>query len=398
MSRTTHPRGNVLPLVALCLAVLSGFAGLSVDVGYWEYRQQAQQSAADSAAIGGAQQLAYAGCPNSTTAQSSGRADAANNAFSNSVNTTVTVDNPPASGPFAGDNCAVNVTITTSHVSSFFTRMFGFGGGSGGAQETTQATATLTSQGAGCIYMLQIGQNTNFNSSNVVAPYCSILLNGSANFHGSTVDAAGIGEYNYAGSNNGGTFTQASPVPILPVADPCPEIAGCAYLTSNPPSTSPCTGTYGGGATISPGCYNNINLNKATVTFSPGLYVLPGSANLNQANITANGVTIYVPSGASINFNKANNLVLTAPTTGNTAGVAYFQSKSNLSDVNFNSSGSGITGLIYAPSATMNYNGSASVYTVIVAGYANFNLSSGQDFASPAPGQSPLVQRAVLGE
>ena len=78
--------------------------------------------------------------------------------------------------------------------------------------------------------------------------------------------------------------------------------------------------------------------------------------------------------------------------------MAYFQSKSNSSDVNFNSSGSGITGLIYAPSATMNYNGSASVYTVIVAGYANFNLSSGQDFASPAPGQSPLVQRAVLGE
>ncbi|HEY2477057.1 MAG TPA: pilus assembly protein TadG-related protein, partial [Candidatus Cybelea sp.] len=336
MSRTTLPRGNVLPLVALCLAALSGFAGLSVDVGYWEYRQQAQQSAADSAAIGGAQQLAYAGCPNRTTARTSAQADAANNAFSNAGNTVVTVNNPPASGAFASDNCAVNVTITTQHVSSFFSRVVGFNNGAG-AQETTQATATLTSQGAGCVYMLQIGQNTNWNGSNVVAPYCSILLNGSANFNGATVNAAGIGEYNYSGSNNGGTFTQASPVPMLPVADPCPEIAGCAFLTNNPPSTANCNGTYGNNGMLSPGCYTNLSLNMATVTFQPGLYVFAGSTNVNKATITANNVTISLPAGASINFNKANNLVLTAPTTGNTAGVAYYQVKGDSNDVNFNS-------------------------------------------------------------
>jgi hypothetical protein len=212
------------------------------------------------------------------------------------------------------------------------------------------------------------------------------------------VNAAGVGEYNYAGSNNGGTFTQASPIQILPVADPCPEIAGCAYLTSNPPSTSNCNGVYGNNGTLTPGCYNNINLNKATVTFQPGLYTLAGGANLNKANITANGVTIYIPPNATINFNNANNMVLTAPTTGPTAGVAYFQSKSNSNDVNFNQATAGLAGLIYAPSAAMNYNGTANVYTVLVAGYANFNLSSGQDFASPAPGESPLIQRAVLGE
>jgi hypothetical protein len=376
---------------------LSGFAGLSVDVGYWEYRQQAQQSAADSAAIGGAQQLAYAGCPNTTTARTSAQADAANNAFSNAGNTVVTVNNPPASGAFASDNCAVNVTITTSHVSSYFSRVIGFNRGSG-AQETTQATATLTSQGAGCVYMLQIGQNTNWNGSKVDAPYCSILLNGSANFNGATVNAAGIGEYNYSGSNNGGSFTQASPVPMLPVADPCPEIAGCEFLASNPPSTASCNGTYGNNGSLSPGCYTNLSLNKATVTFQSGLYVFAGSTNVNMANITANNVTIVLPAGASINFNKVNNLVLTAPTTGNTTGVAFYQVKGNTNDVNFNSSGNGISGLIYAPSAQMNYNGSASVYTVLVAAYANFNMSSGQDFASPEPGQTPLIERAVLGE
>ena len=40
-------RGQVLPLIALCLAVLMGFAGVAVDVGYWEYQQREQQNAAE---------------------------------------------------------------------------------------------------------------------------------------------------------------------------------------------------------------------------------------------------------------------------------------------------------------------------------------------------------------
>ena len=49
-------RGQVLPLFALCLAALLGFAGLGVDVGYLEYWQNSQQAATDAAAIGAAQQ------------------------------------------------------------------------------------------------------------------------------------------------------------------------------------------------------------------------------------------------------------------------------------------------------------------------------------------------------
>src|SRR5579863_5287061 len=104
--RDTFSRGGVLPLVALCLAALLGFAGLSVDVGFLEYKQQAQQSATDAAAIGAAQQLTMKGCNGSASATTVADTDALNNGYGNGGNVRVTVNNPPLSGPYAGNDCA----------------------------------------------------------------------------------------------------------------------------------------------------------------------------------------------------------------------------------------------------------------------------------------------------
>ena len=41
---------------------------IGIDVGYWRYHQREQQSAADAAALGGAQQLIFSGCPNQSAA------------------------------------------------------------------------------------------------------------------------------------------------------------------------------------------------------------------------------------------------------------------------------------------------------------------------------------------
>ena len=101
--RRSREAGQVLPLIALSLAVLMGFAGMGVDVGYWQYHQREQQSAADAAALGGAQQLIYSGCGNQAVAQSAAYTDSASNGFTNGANgITITVTNPPASGAYAG--------------------------------------------------------------------------------------------------------------------------------------------------------------------------------------------------------------------------------------------------------------------------------------------------------
>lgn len=391
-------RGQVVPLIAVCLATLMGFGGLAVDAGYWEYQQQAQQNATDAAAIGGAQQLTKTTCPSPSLAKSAAVADAASNGFSNGGNVVVTVQNPPQSGAFAGNSCAVAVQITTSGVSSFFTKLFGL---ANGVTESTQSVGLVTTaKSGGCIYLLSPNTWSSFNNATVSATGCAIDIDYTASFNGGTITSPYIG---YAGGNPnmGGTaFPMASPAPMLPVTDPCPEIPGCAYIAANPPPATNCT-TYnsnGHSGTIQPGCYNGLNLDGGTITFAPGPYVIAGNFNDNGAIITGSGVTIYVPAGANPpNFDN-QSVSLSPPTSGNYAGVLYYQVPSNTASINFNGPNVNMSGLIYAPgSNSANFDGANGNYVVLVFGSANFNGNTAYDFASPPPGQS-LIKQVVLAQ
>ncbi len=401
--RQTRESGQVLPLVALAFTMLTGFAGAGVDIGYWQYQQRQQQSATDAAALGAAQSLVYAGCPSTSTAATTGLTDASKNGFTNAGNTSVSVSNPPGSGAFSSDNCAVQVTISRSKVASFFSRAFGK---TSGVTESTTAVATLTSAPAGgtpCMYMLDTSGSTNFNGATISAPSCAIDINGTANFNGAKVTAESIG---YAGSTpntNGATFGQASPMAMLPIADPCPEIAGCAYMTAHPPSSSGCV-TFNGNnfkGSLNPGCYSSLNLNGATVTLNPGTYVLSNSSNFNGASITGSGVTLFIPEGGTApNFNGVSKMTLSPPTSGNYAGVLYYQDAAGCqsSSPNFNGSNETLSGLVYAPGASVNFNGANGGYLTLVFGSANFNGGTAQDFGSPSGSSTGTVKTAVLAE
>jgi hypothetical protein len=386
-------RGAVLPFVALSLTVLTGFAGMAVDVGFWSYRQQQQQTATDAAALGGAQELARTSCSDSTGATGDATVDATKNGIAASA---VHPNSPPASGLFAGNPCAITVQISTTNNAAFFARLFGFPN----MPETTQATAQATTSGAGCIYLLSTVSQSNTNGAGLTAPNCAVLINDTTNFHGSTVTSPMIGYAGAAPNENGATFTTATPAPMLPVEDPCPEIAGCYYLANNPPSFSCGSYTGSSGTTptlVPPGCYNSLTLNGANVTLH-GIYVLNGSSNFNMSTITGTDVTIYVTAGATPpNFNKAN-ISISAPSSGNYDGVLYYQVPANLNSPNFNSVNASYSGLIYAPTSTMvNYNNNAASYTLLVLGSANFNGSTSFDFNAPGGNQS-LVYKAVVAQ
>lgn len=387
--------GQIMPFVALMLTGLLGFGGMGADIGSWEYHQRQQQSAVDSAALGGAQQLTYSNCTSSSAAITAAQNDAANSGFAAGGNVTLTVQNPPASGPYAGNPCAVSVQINNAHVASFFSRFFGK---ANGVTESTSAVAVATQKNPGCIYMLGTTQTTTFNGTKMQAPGCSILLNGSGNFNGSTVNAGSIGEGNFSGSHNGGSFTGATPSSMLPVGNPCSQITACNYIANNPPPTTSCK-TYSGGDTLTAGCYNNLNLNGHCVTLSSGTYVFTGTANFNGAMIDgSSGVTIYVPAGANVNFNGVSPLTLTPPSSGNFAGVSFYQVPSNSNVVNFNGTSTSISGLVYAPGAQINYNGNQGKYTVLVGLYGTFNGTSGEDFGAPTGTQTALISNARLAE
>jgi Flp pilus assembly protein TadG len=397
MKHRTRERGQVLPLVAISIAVLLGFAGMAIDVGYLEYQQRQQQNATDAAAIGGAQQLIYAGCSNSqTVATTAADNDAATNGYTNGTNDVVVkVNNPPSSGPYASNNCSVQVQITNQNTQTFFMKLFGHAN----VTESTQAVATVESNNDGCIYLLNPSAYSGFNGGTVDAPACGIVMNGSANFNAGTITAPSIG---YAGStpNYGDPdFTDAHPQKMLPLSDPCPEIAGCAYLAANPPTIpGNCQTVNTNGVspyTLAPGCYSGLNLDNSVVNMSPGgLYIITGNINTNGATINGSGVTLYVTDGATANFDGAS-VNLSPPTTGNYAGVLYYQVPSDTAGPNFNGPTSNLSGLLYAPGANVNFNGGSGNYVVMVFGSLNLNGGQAIDLGTPPAGES-LIKNVVL--
>lgn len=398
MTAAHAERGQVLPLVALCLAVLMGFAGLAVDVGYWSYQQRQQQNAADAAALGGAQALARNGCSSSSAAVAAGTLDATANGYTSSGGAgpiIVNVTNPPASGAFAGQGCAVQATVTNRNVSRFFSRLLG----QSVIPISTSAVATVSHNNNGCMFLLDPSRPLQFSGTTVNSPSCGILSNNSpVQVSGSNI---GVASFGYAGSfqNSGSSFPDGQPTQIPPVADPCPEIAGCAYLAANPPPSNSCSSRFISGQTtsIGPGCYSSLQISGSTVTMLPGQYIFTGPVQDSGSTVTGTGVSMYVANGGGpVQFSGANDS-FSAPTTGNNANVLFYQVPGNSSAVQFSGSNAGLSGLIYAPSAIGQVSGGNGQYVVLVFGSMQFSGSTALDFAGPIAGHS-IIANAVLAQ
>jgi Flp pilus assembly protein TadG len=374
-----------LPFVAVLLFLLMGFAAFAADVGYLRYQQRIQQSATDSAALAGAAELLYG-----TDYRAAAKADAATNGFTDGVNSvTVSPTNPPSTGNYTGDTGAVEVTISQPRP-TFFMKVFG----QSSVTIRTRAVATASiANNDTCLYLLNPSGNGNLNDSTFNGPNCGIVMNTNGpNLHGSTFDAASIEYTGTAPNINGATFPKATPRPAIPVSDPCLQIPGCAYLTNNPPPTTPCTSKASGGF-ASPGCYNNDDWSD--VTLNSGVYVITGTINLNKGTLTSapGGVTIYIAPGGFMNLTKGT-LNLSAMTSGDTAGVLFYDK--NTSAPNFNKTTNDFTGVLYFPNADINYNKAGGGYQVLIFGGANFNKNS-MDFTGASAGGS-YIHNAVLVE
>src|SRR6185437_9420892 len=98
------------------------FLGLAIDAGYLEWVKTRLQTAADAAAVGGAQEIHANGAANVVAAA---RGDAALNGFTHGSNgVTVTVNNPPAGG-YSTDNSTGVEVIVAQQTPTFFMRLLG---------------------------------------------------------------------------------------------------------------------------------------------------------------------------------------------------------------------------------------------------------------------------------
>ena len=309
--------GSVLILTAVMMTMLLGVAALALD-GSHVYEERARLSAAaDAAAIAAARHLRIA---TTATAESIALAEAARMQLTPGNGTTITVNNPPLSGPYSGNAAYVEV-IMSRVTGTFFAGMLGFGSLTPAARAVAGTQLSLD-----CVVALDTsGQAINLQTNaSLVLGNC--IAHSNANAGVSTTASISASRLFLTGTCSGrgcpGTgVTTGAPVKIDPLR-----------LLPGPSVASPCSSTVvpkNSTTTLDPGCYVNLTISTgATVTLRPGVYNVTNSFSAqSNASITGSGVILHMSgTSSSVDLSPTSVLTLSGPTTGNlkggTAGVS----------------------------------------------------------------------------
>lgn len=323
---TTRP-GKILALFALILVVLLGMVGLVVDGGLMMSMHRRSQNAADSGALAAAMELMHGN--SAATAQTTATTFVTtHNGLSDA---TVTVNIPPATGPFAGNGRYAEVVVTKP-INTMFVHLVGV---SPSQQVVTRAVAGYEpfALGEGMILL-----DPSARPGLQVSGGATLRVDGAA-----VVNSAfsGVDQYGEA-VNWGGAFTQPAamatsnnsqvqaryfqvrggvdvPANYQPyqTGDPSPLYCRAPLVSdplrnlptpvqSNTPSISdwarqPAVTVNNEIRTFSPGVYEDIQINPgATVFFQPGVYVFSptragqGLRATGNCSISGSGVMFYL--------------------------------------------------------------------------------------------------------
>jgi hypothetical protein len=388
--RRKKEAGQALVLAAVGLVALIGFTGLGIDMGAMRYQKRLQQTAVDAAAIAGATNLTYGGVQ--TGAQNA----SAGNGFTDNTgggacatpptnlaltSVTVTVCNPPSTGPHIGNANYVEAFVSVGQP-TYFMRIFGINT----KTITARAVATNYSGGGGaggtntgCLFTLgppsSSIEGVNINGSAVLnAPTCGIIDNGNYNTKGNAL-TVNAGTFGVSGSANqsgpGGSVTCSSGQSACP-AYGVPASSNPLASLPAPPVQSPNYGNVPtkGTTVLNPGTYTSLDFGKnSTTTLNPGIYYINGSGGLTfegKATITGNGVMFYLTNGATINAvggGNAPDINISAPTSGPYQGMLFYQDPADTNPPSLGGdNNSTFNGILYFPSVQLTFFGNNVTY------------------------------------
>lgn len=348
------------------MIVILGMVALGVEITLVLYKHRAMQSAADSAAMGGATAL-MRGYPADFTVES--RAITAAAGFVNGVeDVTVTVNRPPTLGTHAGDNSAVEVIVSQPQylglVALFRDGLFQVG---------ARAVATLGGTGTACVLQLLPNWMTGIsitNGARVTLEDCGVEANAAGP---SSLQATGgarlvtqfVSVSGDVSVSNGARITATDGVKTNQpgVADPYASVAQPSY--SGCDHTNMTLGWNAHEQIISPGVYCNglAFTNAARVVMNPGVYIIDrGRFDIGGGTqVSGAGVTIFLTSStgndyADVYIGNGARIEFSAPTSGAMSGLVFFGDR-NAPLGNITEFGGGaradITGAIYFPSQTV---------------------------------------------
>ncbi len=347
-------------------------AALGSEIPYMIYKQRQMQTAADSAAFGAAMALGQ-GYPSNIATEAYG-ISAALGYTNGSSSVTVTVNNPPKSGNYTANSSAVEVIVSQPQTAmlanlfgvsqySLYARAVAIAGSSGGGycmlvldpvgQSSWGGNVGIGMWGGVTITMTGCGMAVN------AANYGSLTLASGGTLNAPLVSLAGTINNVWSTVNVKSLKQNQSPV-----ADPyanvsMPASAGCDYNYFSQSWTATQT-------TLTPGryCYGMSIANGANVLLSPGIYYIKsGQFNIaGGASVTGTGVTIVLTTAdggnnyATFSITNGNNMTISAPTTGSTAGILFFGDRNApSSNTNFISgfNSANFQGAIYLPTQTI---------------------------------------------
>jgi Flp pilus assembly protein TadG len=327
MRNTSQQQGAMVALLAIALPVLLGGVGMVIDTGSFYDLRRRVQSAADAAAIAAAQE---ARLHNGANVASSARYDAEEDRFADGTTPSVAVNQPPTLGHYKGDSDYVEVIVSAEaplfFMSALTDREFTVRG---------RAVAGVTGSSA-CAWTLDKTAKHSFDAtgtSRVTFTDCGVFVNsndaqaarttGSATVSAPSIDVVGgFAGNGFAPTPRTGASQLGDPFAELPM----PAVGSCNYTNKKVNGTATLTpGVYCGGITINAG---------AKVTLDPGLYVVRGGgiSISSTATVAGDGVTFFNTGGASyaydiITVNGGAAVTLTAPSSGATKGILFFDDR-----------------------------------------------------------------------
>jgi Flp pilus assembly protein TadG len=389
------PRGQVFVTISLALAVLMGISALAVDVGDLWTTRRLMQNAADAAAMAGADAVAIGDTKAQVT--TAAKAASAQNGFTDGSGTlassshvTVTVYEPPQSGPYATNPNAVQVVVSQTQP-TYFIRVLGW-------QNVPVSTVAvgLTVSGGSCVYALDptasgtisiagtgtlnstCGMYDNSNNSS------ALIVSGGGILQAPLVGVVGGTTINGGGSSPPSTGIAAFGDPLAWVTQPTVGQCTSYHVLNIGTPTPPFTTT-----TLYPGPYcGGLKLNAgANVTFMPGTYIINGGGLtiLSNATVTGSSVTFFL-TGQNTSNGSPNayggvqiaggaNINLSAPcnsSSGGIEGMLFFEDRAmtnGAGSVINGGSASYFSGAIYFPTTSLSYSGNSgsNQYTLVVA-------------------------------
>lgn len=389
-------RANVATIFALSLPIVVGAAGFGVETSYWYYNSLRLQATADAAAYAGAlEQISGSDKPTIIAAATQ---SAATNGLGSG---TIVVNTPPASGPNTAKK-AVEV-IVAQNLNRMFTSIFT----QGQVPEQARAVALITNASKACMLALDssASQAVLFSGSTSVKVIgCSVMANSIASDAIKLQGSAGLQAdclISGGGVSLSNPVTTVCAAPItqaLPAADPFADLPA-------PAASNPCQNA--NKSTLGAGTYCNGLSLSGTVTLQPGVYVIQGGdfkVNAN-ANVSGDGVTIYLAGGSRVSMNGNATVSLSAPTSGTYSGVLMYGDRTSIGGQStFNGTATSLlTGALYFPKQQVNYlgnfsgkNGCTQVVADLIQWSGNSSIS--QDCTSLGMRDIPATQSVALVE